>query len=259
MLRSLARLWPHARLVSGTSFLESRAAVPLLHTVSFSSHKDARTPDSSPNPHDCATDHLGQSSSKKTHSLARSNFHKDTEQALNKQINHELSAHYTYLAMAVYFDRDDVALPGFSSYFFDKSLEERGHAMICARYLNKRGGRVKLEDIKSPKKCEWKTGLEAMEEALEMEKSVNETLIELHRIGSEHGDPQLTTFVEDNFFQEQTEDIKTLANYVGILRKVGQGLGEFEFDYEILRKQGELKKFTAAAEKKGPNNPVPGP
>jgi hypothetical protein len=60
----------------------------------------------------------------------------------------------------------------------------------------------------------------------------------------------MTTFIEDNFFEEQTEDIKTIANYVGTLRKIGPGLGEFEFDFEILRKQGEMAKFTAAQEKK---------
>ena len=61
---------------------------------------------------------------------------------------------------------------------------------------------------------------------------------------------QMTTFIEDTFFDEQTEDIKQIANYVGTLRKIGSGLGEFEFDFEILRKQGELPKFAAAHEKK---------
>lgn len=56
----------------------------------------------------------------------------------------------------------------------------------------------------------------------------------------------MTTFIEDTFFDEQTEDIKTIANYVGTLRKIGPGLGEFEFDFEILRKQGGLPKFNAA-------------
>jgi hypothetical protein len=62
----------------------------------------------------------------------------------------------------------------------------------------------------------------------------------------------MTSFIENTFFEEQTEDIKSLANYVGTLRKVGPGLGEFEFDFEILRnrQQGQLAKFTAAQEKK---------
>jgi ferritin heavy chain len=124
-------------------------------------------------------------------SLARSNFHHDSEVALNRQINTELSAHYLYLAMATYFDRADVALPGFASYFFQKSSEEMAHALLCARYVTRRGGRVLLESIKAPAKLEWKSGLEAMEEALDLEKQVNEIIVEMHRVANKHGDPQV--------------------------------------------------------------------
>ena len=47
-----------------------------------------------------------------------------------------------------YFDRDDVALPGFAKYFKDASDEEREHAEKFMKYQNKRGGRIVLQDIK---------------------------------------------------------------------------------------------------------------
>ena len=61
-------------------------------------------------------------------SQARQNYHQEVEAGVNKQINLELYASYVYLSMAHYFDRDDVALPGFHSFFKKASDEEREHA-----------------------------------------------------------------------------------------------------------------------------------
>lgn len=72
-------------------------------------------------------------------SQVRQNFHEETEAALNAQINMELTASYVYQALAYHYDRDDVALPGFSSFFKHNSDEEREHAEKFMKYLNKRG------------------------------------------------------------------------------------------------------------------------
>jgi len=42
-------------------------------------------------------------------SVVRQNYHQECEAGINKQVNMELHAHYVYLSMALYFDRDDVA------------------------------------------------------------------------------------------------------------------------------------------------------
>ena len=49
---------------------------------------------------------------------------------------------------AYYFDRDDVALKGFSKFFKHSSDEEREHAEKLMAFQNKRGGRIVLQDIK---------------------------------------------------------------------------------------------------------------
>ena len=72
-------------------------------------------------------------------SQVRQNFHDETEAALNAQINMELTASYVYQAMAYHYDRDDIALPGFSHFFKHNSDEEREHAEKLMKYLNKRG------------------------------------------------------------------------------------------------------------------------
>ena len=48
---------------------------------------------------------------------------------------------------AYYFDRDDVALKGFSKFFKDSADEEREHAEKFMKYQNMRGGRVVLQSI----------------------------------------------------------------------------------------------------------------
>ena len=81
-------------------------------------------------------------------SQIKQNFHADSEKAINDQINMELTASYVYQSMGFYFDRDDIALPGFSHFFKHSSLEEREHAEKLMTYLNKRGGRIVLQDVK---------------------------------------------------------------------------------------------------------------
>ena len=78
---------------------------------------------------------------------------------------------------AYYFDRDDVAYSGFHSFFKKNSDEERDHAEKFIKYQNRRGGRVVFQDIAKPTTMEWGTPLEAMEAALELEKTVSLLLI----------------------------------------------------------------------------------
>ncbi|XP_012264508.1 soma ferritin-like [Athalia rosae] len=166
-------------------------------------------------------------------SLVRQNFHVECEDALNKQINLELYASYVYLSMAYHFDRQDVALPGLSSYFKKASDEERDHAMKFLTYQNKRGGKIVLTEIKSPDKGDWGTGRDAMIEALNLEKFVNENLLNLHALASNNNDPNLLDFLETEFLQEQVDSIKEIADHVTNLERVGEGLGIFMFDKEL--------------------------
>merc|ERR1711909_87917 len=107
-------------------------------------------------------------------SKIRQNYHEECEALINKQINMEFYASYVYLSMASYYNRDDQALHGFSNYFQKASDEERQHGMKLMEYQAKRGGRVVFQDIAKPSSMEWGTPLEAMEAALELEKTVNQ-------------------------------------------------------------------------------------
>ncbi|XP_054761733.1 soma ferritin-like [Lytechinus pictus] len=162
----------------------------------------------------------------------RQNYHEESEAGVNRQINLELYASYTYLAMAFHFDRDDVALGNIHKYFVKASDEERDHAQKLMKFQNQRGGRIVLQDVKAPQKSAWSSGAEAMQDALDLEKHVNQALLDLHKIASKHEDAQMTDFLEANYLTEQVEAIKELGGYVTNLKRVGPGLGEYMFDKE---------------------------
>ncbi|GAB5566639.1 ferritin heavy chain [Prionailurus iriomotensis] len=175
-------------------------------------------------------------------SRVRQNFHPDSEAAINRQINLELYASYVYLSMAYYFSRDDVALNNFARYFLRQSREETQHAEKLMRLQNQRGGRICLQDIKKPDLDDWESGLNAMECALLLEKNVNQSLLELHTLASDKGDPHLCDFLETHYLNEQVKSIKELGDHVQNLVKMGapaSGLAEYLFDKHTLGNEND--------------------
>ncbi|KAG1668324.1 hypothetical protein FOA52_011221 [Chlamydomonas sp. UWO 241] len=170
-------------------------------------------------------------------SLGRSGFNRECEAAINEQINMEYNNSYIYHALYAYFDRDNVALPGMAKFFKDGSLEERGHAEKLMVYQNLRGGRVSFKSILMPEMefnhAEKGDALYAMELALSLEKLNFAKLRELHAVASKHDDVPMAHFIEDSLLTEQVEGVKQVSEYVSQLRRVGKGLGVYEFDRSL--------------------------
>ncbi|KAJ8253643.1 hypothetical protein COCON_G00202550 [Conger conger] len=170
-------------------------------------------------------------------SQIRQNYHRDSEAAINRMVNMELFASYTYMSMAHYFERDDVALSGFAHFFSESSKEEREHAEKLMSFQCKRGGHIFLQDIKKPERDEWSCGLEAMQLALNLEKTVNLALLDLHKMASDKADPHMCDFLETHFLNEQVEAIKKLGDYVTLLTKMDTSknkMAEYLFDKHTL-------------------------
>lgn len=166
-------------------------------------------------------------------SRVRQNYHTETEGLINKQINMELYASYVYLSMSAYFDRDDVALHGFAKRFKEASHEEREHAEKLIQYQNMRGGRVVFREIAKPTADEWGTAMEAMEASLQLERTVNDSLLTLHKAADDKSDAQLTDFLEGEFLKEQVEAIKEIADLITKMNRAGDGLGLHIVDKEL--------------------------
>ena len=106
--------------------------------------------------------------------------------------------------------------------------------LTLSLYLqNSRGGCIVLQDVGKPAKDEWGSPLEAIEAALDLEKEVNQSILDMHGVASAKADPHLCDFLETHFVTEQVEAIKELADWATKLRGVGSGLGEHIIDGEI--------------------------
>merc|ERR1711934_122300 len=166
-------------------------------------------------------------------SKIRQNYHEDCEALINKQINVEFYASYVYLSMSSWFNRDDQALHGFAGHFKTESGEEREHGMKLMEYQNKRGGRVVFQDVAKPTTMEWGTPLEAMEAALELEKTVNQSLLDLYKVAGDKGDGHLCDFLESEYLGEQVEGIKAIGDLITKMKRAGDGLGLHLIDKEM--------------------------
>ncbi|MBN3309789.1 FRIM protein, partial [Amia calva] len=172
-------------------------------------------------------------------SPVRQNFHSDSEAALNQLINLKLSASYTYLSLAFYFDRDDIALPNFSRFFRTRSESERQQADKLLGYQNERGGRVLLQTVLKPSQDEWGSGLFALSACLQLQRGLNQSLLSLHSTASTHSDAHITDFLEGHFLTDSVDFLKTLGDHIASLSHITSCqpksmMGEYLFDKHSL-------------------------
>ncbi|XP_032141724.1 ferritin heavy polypeptide-like 17 [Sapajus apella] len=161
------------------------------------------------------------------------NYDNNCKDAVNSHIKLEFYASYVYLSMAFYFNQDDVALKNFYHYFLCLSDDKMERAQKLMRLQNQRGGFICLHDIRKPERQGWESGLKAMECAFNLEKTINQSLLELYQLATEKGDPHLCDFLESHYLHEQVKAIKELGDYVSNLRKICSpeaGLAEYLFD-----------------------------
>ncbi len=125
---------------------------------------------------------------------------------INVHVNKELTAYYAYFSLSVHFSKHDIALENTANYFKHSSAEEREHADKFIGYIQERGGTVALKDVKATVIAPGYTLAEALEKALEMEKDVFKSIVGIHTAAAQEGDAHLTSFLESDFFEEQTKE-----------------------------------------------------
>ncbi|KAK1334443.1 hypothetical protein QTO34_005449 [Cnephaeus nilssonii] len=119
-----------------------------------------------------------------------------------------------YLSMSYYFDHGDVALKNLAKYFLHQSHEERECAEKLMKLQNQRCGQIFLQDIKKPKGGNWENWLNAVEYTLLLEKSVNPSLLELHKLATDKSNPHLCDFIETHYLNKPVKYIKDLDNQI---------------------------------------------
>nr|CAZ04924.1 ferritin heavy chain [Asobara tabida] len=177
-------------------------------------------------------------------------------QKMEHQVQTEVQAAMTYLAMGAHFARDSVNRPGFSKLFIEAASEEREHAMKVIEYLSMRGQLTTdvsklLKFPLKPLRQEWPTALEALSDALNLETKVTNSIRDIIKVCeapqspdpkiSDFNDYHLVDYLTADFLDEQYKGQRDLAGKISTLGKmmITHGpLGEFLYDKKILH--GEL-------------------
>ena len=150
--------------------------------------------------------------------------------ALNDQINAELSAYYTYLSMAAYFEAEN--LSGFAAWMHNHASEEQTHAMKIFDFVNERGGRVQLQAISGPE-TDWDNTLTVFEDALKHEQHVTKLINDLVDLSISESDHATNSFLQW-FVDEQVEEEDVVDAVIQDLKRIGDfGPGIFLLDREL--------------------------
>ncbi|MHC4520104.1 MAG: ferritin [Planctomycetota bacterium] len=155
---------------------------------------------------------------------------KKMEKALNDQINAELYSAYIYLAMAAYFESEN--LTGSASWMRVQTQEETAHAMKIYDFVNERGGRVTLKAIEQPPKG-WKSALEAFEAAYKHEQYITGRINKLVDLAIQEKDHAANAFLQW-FVNEQVEEETSVDAVVQNLKMAAEAPGAlFMIDREL--------------------------
>ncbi len=138
------------------------------------------------------------------------------QEALNEQIQAELASAYLYLAMAAYFEAQN--LPGFAHWMRLQAREELGHALKIFDYVHERLGRVLLKEVPAPP-AEWASPLEAFRHTLEHERSVTQRIHRLVHLARSLEDYATEVFLQW-FVEEQVEEEATADAVLKKLERV---------------------------------------
>lgn len=159
--------------------------------------------------------------------------------AFNEQVGKELGASHQYVAIASYFDREN--LPELARFFFRQAEEEREHAMKFVHFVNDVEGLVRIPAVEAPK-GDFASAEEAVKLSLEWENEVTRQiygLVDLARDDSNH----IAMRFLDWFVTEQLEEVNTMSTLLGIVQRAGSD-GLLHVEEYLARERGNLGPAT---------------
>ena len=139
------------------------------------------------------------------------------QSALNDHIQHELASWYLYLAMAAYFEAQN--LPGSAAWMRKQAAEEMAHAIKVFNYVTDRDGRVTLQAISQPP-VEFASTVEVWKQALANEEKVSAFVGKLYDQAQKAGD-HATAAMLQWFVTEQVEEEKTARTILEQVERLG--------------------------------------
>jgi ferritin len=151
---------------------------------------------------------------------------------LNEQITKEFYSGYLYMAMAGYFE--DQNLAGFAHWMRMQGQEESCHALIFFNYVCERGGRIALGAIEQPQAA-WDSPLAVFEAGVEHEKLVTASINNIGDAAVEVRD-HATQSMLNWFYDEQVEEEASFDEIRAKLERVGDGNGLYMLDEQLAQR-----------------------
>ena len=159
-------------------------------------------------------------------------------EAVNKQINDEMSSAYLYLSMSAYFER--IERPGMAKWMYAQYQEELDHTLRFFNYVHERGGTVTLEAIAKPIDS-WESPLDAFEYTLKHEENITEIVNGFVDVTISERDHATSNFLQW-FVAEQVEEVSTVRTIISQLKMLNNSNeGMYMLDKEL-----GLRVFTPA-------------
>ena len=162
--------------------------------------------------------------------------------ALNEQVGHEFGASLQYVAIAAYFDSDN--LPELAAHFYRQADEERDHAMRLVNYVVDAGGKVTIPAIPAPKSG-FASAEEAVKLSVDWELTVTKQINALVDLAIKETDHTTQNFLQW-FVTEQLEEVSSMERLLSMIRRAGSNL-LFVEDY-LARQGGGGKEAAAGTE-----------
>ncbi len=142
---------------------------------------------------------------------------KKIEAAFVKQINHELAAAYSYLAIAAWCEAENYQ--GFAKWFKVQHSEELKHAMKFYDHVMDRGGKVVYGALEAPV-AEFKGPKEAFECALALEQGNSKAIHALYELVQKEKDYPAEPILH-YFINEQIEEEKSVSDVIALMELAG--------------------------------------
>ncbi|MCV7191773.1 ferritin [Mycolicibacterium brumae] len=143
---------------------------------------------------------------------------------LRDQVTNEFFASQQYVAVAVYFDGED--LPQLATRFYAQAIEERNHAMMIVKYLLDKGVKVEIPAVPAVRN-DFDSVRAPVELALQQEREVTNQITALAKAARAEGDYLGEQFI-GWFLKEQVEEVASMTTLLTVVDRADGNLFHLE-------------------------------
>jgi len=153
--------------------------------------------------------------------------------AMNEQMKNEFASAYLYLAMAGYYQSED--LPGIANWMRVQALEELTHGEKFFHFICDAAGRTDIRAIEAPQNS-YKSPLDCFKAGLKHENFVTASINNLMTLARKDNNHAAEIFLQW-FVTEQVEEEANFSLIVKKLERIGKdGNGLLRLDEELAQR-----------------------